>query len=198
VDAASCVVCVTPAIPIESVAADDAMPVAIPSLMATGAVNSGFEPSSATGLYRIAPGMRRPVRVLRFSGTVYWMVASGHSLWIDVNHGGESATLWRLSGATGTPVFHVDSNFSVGYDEELGYGEPSYAGNAAIGIWTVPPPLTLGELQQGIVHIDATTGQASRVATIPAVAGYAAPTLVSFRGSLYFIHLGALYRVTPE
>lgn len=121
------------------------------------AVNSGFDPASASGLYRVAPGMTRAVRVLSFKWTVNWLLAAGHSVWIELNHFGKGAALWRLDGTKA--AFHVPASF---VDNDVGYGQPHFAGDATAGIWSV----ATGQHRQRVVRIDASTGATATIATI--------------------------------
>ena len=161
------------------------------------APNSGGDPPSVAGLYRVAPGARRPVRVSATGYDCYWMLASGHSVWIAVNHDPRSPTLLRFDATSATPVVRVTSHSAFGFGE-FGYGEPSYAGGAVQGIWTIRPQLP-SRLSQQVIRIDPDSGRATAVASyLPrGVNAYAPTPVVALRNSLYFLEDGAVYRVTP-
>ena len=154
------------------------------------AVNSGFDPPSAGGLYRVAPGMARPVLVRRITWNARWMIAAGHSLWIDINHGGTSSTLLRFDGTSTRPVLARSSGSADNLDVQTGYDETAYAGDAISGIWTVRQQ-TPGQSQQRVVRIDPRSGRLSEVASITPPAGffmeYSSPPVGVLGGSMFFL-----------
>ena len=154
------------------------------------AVNSSFQPLAAGGLYRVAPGMSRPVLVRKITWNARWMVAAGHTLWIDINHGGKSSTLLRFDGASTRPVLDVSAASADSLDVQTGYDETGYAGDATAGIWTVRQQ-TPGQAQQRVVRIDPRSGRASQVASITPPAGffmeYTSPPVVALGGSMFFL-----------
>jgi hypothetical protein len=179
------------------------------------AVNSGFQPPSASGLYSVAPGMSRPVLVRRLPmDTVDWMVAAGHSLWLDVNHFGRTQTLLRFDGTSTAPALEVRERSGPGFEgSEFGQGQPGYAaGTAPQGLWTIDPQ-TPDFPQQRVVRIGPSNGRATTVATITPPGGYQlqyeSPPVAYLDGSLFLLdppdqgNDGApagpsfLYRVTP-
>ena len=182
------------------------------------AVNSSFQPLSAGGLYRVAPGATRPALVRRIKWDANWMVATGHSLWIDINHAGKSSTLLRFNGTSTRPALDIPSSSTAGFDVETGYQETAYAGDATAGIWTVRQQ-TPGQSQQRVVRIDPRSGRASEVASITPPSGffmeYTSPPVVVLGGSMFFLDppmvsypggtsavtvqgTSALFRVTPR
>jgi len=182
------------------------------------AVNSGFDPSSAGGLYRLAPGMARPVLVRKIRSDAYWMLAAGHSLWLDVNHDGKSSTLLRFDGTSTNPALDIRAQFSAGFDVETGYQQIGYAGDSTAGIWTVVPQGP-GQTQQRVVRIDPASGRPSQVASITPPGSfdmeYASVPVAVLGGSVFFLDppsvsypggtsaatvqgSSALYRVTPR
>jgi len=178
------------------------------------AANSSFTPSSATGLYRVAPDMSRPVLVRRLpTDTVYWMIAARHTLWVDVNHAGTSQTLLRFDGTATKPAADVRERSGPGFEGvDFGQGQPEYAGDTADGLWTVDPQ-TADLRSQRVVRIDPTSGRAVTVATVTPPDGYysdhSSPPTAIVDGSLFFLDppstgsYGApqgpsfLYRLTP-
>ena len=183
------------------------------------AVNSGFEPPSANGIYRVAAGMSRPVLVTRLNpdDDVAWIVASGHSVWLDVNHSGRTETLMRFDGKRRTPVLDVSARPRSGFDVDFGGGQPSYAGDATDGVWTVGVQLP-DYPQQRVVRIGPTNGRSTTVATITPPDGYqmeySSPPVALLDGSFFFLDPpelsypggtagqavsgpSVLYRVTP-
>ncbi|MGD1051212.1 MAG: hypothetical protein ABR947_09095 [Solirubrobacteraceae bacterium] len=162
------------------------------------AVNSGFEPPSANGVYRVAPGMSRPVLVTQLNpeDDVAWIVASGHSVWLDVNHAGRTETLMRFNGENRTAVLDVSARPRSNFDVDFGSGQPSYAGDATDGLWTVGVQLP-DYPQQRVARIDPTTGRSVTVATIAPPDGYQmeyrSPPVVLMDGSLFFLDPPELY-----
>jgi len=180
------------------------------------AVNSGFDPPSAGGLYRVAPGMDRARLVRKIHWDANWMLAAGRSLWIDINHAGTSSTLLRINGTSTAPALEISSRFSAGY--ELGYNQTAFAGDSAAGIWTVQQQLP-AQKQQLVMRIDPASGRPSQVASVTPPAGffmeYTSPPVVTLGRSLFFLDPpivnypagtsaatvtgpSALYRVTPR
>jgi hypothetical protein len=157
------------------------------------AVNSGFEPPSANGIYRVAAGMSRPVLVTRLQrdDDVAWIVASAHSIWLDVNHSGKTETLMRFDGTSKTPALDVRERSGPGFEGvDLGQGQPAYAGDAAEGLWTIDPQVP-DYPQQRVVRIDPSNGRATTVATITPPDGYqveySSPPVALLAGSLFFL-----------
>jgi hypothetical protein len=156
---------------------------------------SGWGRHSTPGLYHLAPGMRRPVLVSRFGQGAMWMIASGHSVWVDLSHYPEHATLLRFDGANATPVLNVSSGPSL-TEGENGYGQPSFTGSEAAGLWGVAGPR--------VIHIDPDTGRATTVARV-AADQYTQPPAVSADGALFIADssvtgaesFSVLYRITP-
>jgi hypothetical protein len=157
------------------------------------AVNSGFAPPSANGIYRVAAGMSRPVLVARLhrDDDVAWIVASAHSIWLDVNHSGRTETLMRFDATSRTPALDVREHSGPGFEGvDLGQGQPGYAGDAAEGLWTIDPQVP-DYPQQRVVRIDPSNGRAATVATITPPDGYrveySSPPVALLAGSLFFL-----------
>jgi hypothetical protein len=71
-----------------------------PSLLSTVALNRGpAQQDRYESLYRISPGARTPTRTLsvKLPGA-NWLVASGHTVWLDLAAGTSPARVWRLQG----------------------------------------------------------------------------------------------------
>jgi len=138
--------------------------------------------SSGHGLYHLAPGMSRPVSVWPVSQGAIWMVASGHSVWLDLNNYPRHQTLLRFDGQR--LARHLPSAFSLS-EGEFGYGQPKYVGGAN-GIWTVQA--------QNVVRIDPDTAHAYTAVRIPGA--YGQPTPVILDGFLFVLESPlTLYRV---
>ena len=171
------------------------------------AVTSGWTGHPARALYHVTPGARRAQIAARVATLARWIVANGHSVWVDVNHYPKPSTLWRFDGPSARPVSHRSLGAALDYGE-FGYGEPGYAGDAA-GVWAVVP-----RSGQTVIRIDPTRGTVRRMATVHPQAAYATdslqPPLVVLHGSAYFLDppaqagsypyrrggFSALYRVT--
>jgi hypothetical protein len=173
------------------------------------AVTSGWSGHPVRALYLVAPGARRPQIAAREVTLARWLVAEGHSVWVDVTHYPKPSTLWRFDGPNARPVFHRSLGAALDYGE-FGYGEPGYAGGAS-GLWAVVP--RSGQL---VIRIDPNRGQSTRMTTIHPQPEYHTgelqPPLVVFHGAAYFLDppaqagtypyrrggFSALYRVTPS
>jgi hypothetical protein len=173
------------------------------------AATSGWSGHPVRALYLVAPGARRPQIAAREVTLARWLVAEGHSVWVDVSHYPKPSTLWRFDGPNARPLFQRSLGAALDYGE-FGYGEPGYAGGTA-GVWAVVP-----QGGQQVIRIDPNRGQATRMATIHSQPSYQTgelqPPLVVFRGAAYFLDppaqagtypyrrggFSALYRVTPS
>jgi hypothetical protein len=100
----------------------------------------------------------------------HWLVANGHTVWVDVNHDGKASTLWQLQGPSATPTSHHTTSSALDYIE-FGYGESEYGGDSS-ALWAVVP----GNGQR-VICINASTGHPSQVATVPPHTGYQTETL---------------------
>lgn len=172
------------------------------------AVTSGWSGRPARALYHVTPGARSAQIAAPEATLARWIVANGHSVWVDVSHYPKASTLWRFDGPGARPVSHRSLGAALDYGE-FGYGEPGYAGGAA-GVWAVVP-----RSGQTVIRIDPSRGAVTRIATVHPQAAYATdslqPPLVVLHGSAYFLDppaqagtypyrrggFSALYRVNP-
>ena len=172
-------------------------------------------------LYHAWAGARAPARVIGLGGGggALWLVASGHTVWLEANRN-PLARLWRLNGIHGKPTLLGAYRPGSNQGGEFGAGAPTYAGNAAIGIYYVANPYTdtVISTAQQIVRLSPDAPVARTVATVNATASqlYASsPPSVALGGSFYFLDPpalsypggnaaplvqgdGVLYRVTPK
>lgn len=170
-------------------------------------------------LYRVAPGMRAPERELTIghSGAL-WLLASGHSVWLDISRVPRASLLLGLSGP------HARRRFAVAYPAiandqlEPFEGGRVFAGSAADGLWYIARGPTPGDPAadngpQRVVEVSPASGAGLTVATVaPADNSEVQPPAVVFDGSFYFLEppsyapiypyapIGPsrLYRVTPR
>lgn len=174
-------------------------------------------------LYRVSPGARAAARVFTI-GTygALWLVASVHTVWLD---GGDligPTVLWRLEGTDAKPTLHGTYPAKSSQGAEYGEGAPTYAGNAAIGIYHVTTNFASTTATQRIVRLapDAPSEQTVAVITAPSTItpnsfGFSSPAAVALGNSLLFLDppnisypagnkppivqgAGVLYRVTPK
>jgi hypothetical protein len=139
--------------------------------------------SSGDGLYHVVPGVTRPPFVWPFRQGAIWMVAAGHSVWLDLNHYPKHETLLRFDDERLARHAASRSSLSQG---EFGYGQPKYVGGAT-GIWTVQ--------HQDVVRIDPGTAHADNAARVPGA--YGQPTPVIVNGSLFVLESPrTLYRIS--
>jgi hypothetical protein len=92
-------------------------------------------------LLRVTPCARAPVPVFKIpSGRALWLVAAGHTVWLEADGERSRSTLWRLQGPDATPTApgRYPANSDQGAD--IGEAPPTHAGNAAIGIYYVASP----------------------------------------------------------
>jgi hypothetical protein len=159
-------------------------------------------------LYRIAPGKRSPERVLVVGDFgARWLVASGRTASVDIDDSDSHATVWSFTG-TARPVHgKALSNNVVG--AEVGYGEPTVAGNDTIGFYNVD----LGNGLEQVLRITTTGRQAQTIAKIPAPGATidnGPPVTAVLDGSFFFLDppsynsagrltgITRLHRVTPS
>jgi hypothetical protein len=172
-------------------------------------------------LYHAWAGARSPARVIGLGGGggVLWLVASGHNVWLETNRH-PLAKLWRLDGIHAKPTLLGAYRRGSSQGGEFGAGAPTYAGNAAIGIYYVANPYTstVSPTTQQVVRLSPGAPATRAVATVKAPSSqlYASsPPTVALGGSFYFLDPptlsypdgsggpgvhgdGMLYRVTPK
>lgn len=158
-------------------------------------------------LYRIVPGARSPRRVLTVGGSgARWLVASGHTAAVDVDDRDGYSTIWAFTG-TAHPVEGKALSDTVA-GAEVGYGEPTVAGNDTIGFYNVQ----LGNGLERVLRINTTGRQEQAIATVPApgvTIDDGPPIAVALDGSFFFLDpptysssgsltgIIRLHRVTP-
>jgi hypothetical protein len=172
-------------------------------------------------LYHAWAGARAPVRVVGLGGGggALWLVASAHTVWLEARTN-PLAELWRFKGMHAKPTLLGAYPAKSNQGGEFGAGAPTYAGNAAIGIYYVenPEDYTVSSTTQQIVRLAPNAPDERTVATVTARSGqlYAAsPPAVALGSSFYFIDPptisypggnaaplvqgdGMLYRATPK
>jgi hypothetical protein len=152
-------------------------------------------------LYRIAAGMRSPVRVKALSTWgAYWIVAAGHSVWVDQSDGRKPSRLWRLVGAGAAAALSARPVPSGADCGEMGEGQPSTAGDAQVGIYCIALSETGGKLQ----GFGSDTGSAHSTA-VPALRQGAASAYDSGPGpavvlghSVFFLEKARLLKATTS
>jgi hypothetical protein len=158
-------------------------------------------------LYRVSPGARAPARVFTIpGGNALWLVASAHTVWLEANRTPKPSQLWRLTGAAAKPEFHDTYAANSTQGGEYGEGAPTYAGNAAIGIYYVMTDFVTGSTTQRIVRLapDGPSEQTVAVVTPPSSItpnsfAFSSPAAVALSSSLFFLDPRTrLYRVTPR
>jgi hypothetical protein len=138
--------------------------------------------SGGHGVYHVAPGMTRARLVGGTGHGALWLVAAGHSVWVDVNNHPRPATLLRFAGDRLVATAHSKPSLSIG---EFGYGEPKFVAGAG-AIWTVQG--------QEVLRIDPATGRVAPYARLPGA--YGQPTPVALGGWMFVLESPTrLYRV---
>ena len=146
-------------------------------------------------LYRVAPGMRSPQRALDLrTWGANWLVAAGHSVWLDVAENRGPSRLWRLDGPTAAPAIRARALPNDWDCVQMGEGSTTIAGSGAAGIYCVGGgPLRLRS-------VDPATGAAHALPD----PGFAGGPAVASSGSVFFLPSGPsgwatrVYRVTPS
>ncbi|MGA3220545.1 MAG: hypothetical protein ABSE77_15925 [Acidimicrobiales bacterium] len=174
--------------------------------------------STGPAVYHVPLGARSATAVLDLPGAEYvaWMVASGHSVWLDVSSGGRTGTLLHLTGTAA----EVSSRFAMNsFDNEVETqgGASTMVGSGADGLWTIL--VTQAGTKQEVVRIDPDSGLYGTVASLEP--GYATTNVlldgdfwkaVTLDGSMYLLDpptdsgsypyqaeaFSALYRITRE
>jgi hypothetical protein len=179
---------------------------------------------SSGPLYRIAPGATKaaPVFVFERRGYAGWLVASGHSLWLDAQPRPvtDRSTIWALRGSDARPVWHGTTSASIATALEEQTGPTGMVGDRADGLWTA---IATGRSRQTVIRMNPESGKLTVEATLatgyePVVVTPRSPgpqswTAVAFRGSLFLLDpptpvssgtkseltgFSALYRITPN
>jgi hypothetical protein len=143
-------------------------------------------------LYHVRPGARTPAPVLDLGASgALWLVASGHTVWVETD-GGPRSRLWRISGPRGAPANLGMYPRGSEQGGEFGAGAPTYAGNAAIGIYYVANPQSAGvdSTRQRIVRLAPDAAAQRTAATVDARTSELygpSPAGVALGRSFYFI-----------
>jgi hypothetical protein len=122
-------------------------------------------------LYRVTPGARAPVAVFKIpSGRALWLVAAGHTVWLEADRERSRSTLWLLQGPDATPTAHGRYPANSDQGADIGETPPTHAGNAAIGIYYVTSPAYTSPLNapQQIIRLSPGAAKQRTVATVPA------------------------------
>lgn len=119
-------------------------------------------------LYRVAPGMRRPSREFLIGPTeAYWMVASGHTVWLALANTRRGVSrwslLWRLQGPAARAVVRHRLSRSGSQCAEVGEGPTSTVGDPQSGVFC----LALGPTRDFLQNFEFGTG-AARAINVPA------------------------------
>jgi hypothetical protein len=173
---------------------------------------------SYESLYRVTPGARTPLRVLRIGPVgAYWLVAAGHTVWLETHEG----ILWRVQGSNATPTVLGRYPAKGNQGADIGETPPTHAGNAAIGVYFVSSTgfYSAVSAPQQIMRLSVDAARQHAVAQVPAPPegdSYGgAPPAVALNRSFYFLDppllnyrggdktpivrgQGILYRVTPR
>jgi hypothetical protein len=146
---------------------------------------SGPRPSWARQrlLYHVGADSGAPTPILDLGrGGASWLVASGHTVWVQGRSLTGSAPRWRLDGTHVRAVVTRAPVPAACFD--AGEGPPMVLGTGAIGIYCV----TSGLDNQGVIRVDPYRRSSSTVATLPTTQQYATPdSAVVLDGSYYFL-----------
>jgi hypothetical protein len=158
-------------------------------------------------LYRVAPGMRAPERELTIGHWgALWLLASGHSVWLDISRVPRVSLLLGLTGP------HARRRFAVSYPAiandqlEPFEGGRVFAGSAADGLWYIARGPSPGDPvadngPQRVVEVSPASGAGRTVATVASADNSEVqPPAVVFDGSFYFLEpptYAAIYPYAP-
>lgn len=168
-------------------------------------------------VYHLTPGAPQAKRVfsLPTGQSASWMVAAGHSVWIDV--GEAHRTLWQLNGTSAVPAWHVQISSELENVVMTQGGASGIVGNAPDGLWAAVP--TTSGVEQQVVRLDPSSAASTTTVAVlrPSYSDlnsvlYGAWTAVTFHGSMYLLDppttsgiypyrsegFSALYRVMPN
>lgn len=121
---------------------------------------TGTEARAYRSLYRFVPGMSVPDRPFLVGAGGYWMVAAGHSVWIDASQSRGASHLWHLTGTPAHPALRARPVASGDECYEMGEGQPSTVGDSQTGIYCVDLTESGGHIQR----FDAVTGAPRQIA----------------------------------
>jgi hypothetical protein len=148
-----------------------------------------------TSLYHVAPGMRVPQRVRRVG--LYgadWIVASGHTVWLDSRTSTFKSTAFVLRGARGTVVQRAKTQ-PAGYECTQHDGRtPTIAGTPRLGIYCVTIDADAANGTSGkVIRIVASLHSGKSVAETD----FGEPTYytpaVSYHGAFFFLDPANIY-----
>jgi hypothetical protein len=155
------------------------------------ATNGSAPGSAAAPIYRIAAGAAHaPALVRRAGRAALWLVADGHTVWVDVVAGTSRQEVWRLEGRSGRAV-------ALTAARGLG-GGPAVLEPGTETLWILSdvlssgrPPACRGER---ITTVDGRTGRTTQVAVLRVPGG---SCLYPETGSTAFA-FGAFYVVDAQ
>lgn len=178
---------------------------------------------SSGPMYRVAPGATKPAAVFRFksNGFAKWLVASGDSVWLDMQPRpvSESSTIWELRGPEAKHVWGKPAGKSVAGALEEETGPTGMVGDRTDGLWTA---VAAGRSGQEVIRMNPESGKLAPEATLatgydqgeasPRFPGPQSWTAALSGGSLFLLDpatsagtgtkggsgFSALYRITPN
>ena len=163
--------------PVMTADADGAWLIASPS--------GGVSGEKTAALYLVRPGATAPTIVHREGRAALWLVAHGHTVWVETITGVTTFSLWRFDGKRGK-LLHRGNRVDV-YAATYGAG----------GLWGWGNTQPCGG-KVPVMRIDGKTGAARMVTRVPRLGGCAQPSGdVYVGGAFWFINGPRLFRVSP-
>jgi hypothetical protein len=156
------------------------------------------EAELAGSVYLVTPGKRSPARVMTLGRyTARWMVATGHSVWIEYYLNGHSVQWLRLGGASGKIQARVRRT-SAGPQGQNSSEEPyEFAAGAQGGIYDLEPGTT-GQPEH-VVWQDPRLDAPRTIATVQPAAGTPtwATSTAFHHDAFYFLNPPAIAAGSP-
>ena len=144
-------------------------------------------------LYRISPDDSRVHRVLREAGgDARWLVASGNTVSAAIDGGRGRSTIWTFTGLR-TRV-HGPALDASAVEAEFGTGDPTVAGNTAIGFYSV----VVGNQTETVMQVEPGSRREQAVAKIrsrSASADDPPPSGVALDGAFFYLDPPTNYSV---
>jgi hypothetical protein len=150
----------------------------------SGGVGGGPQP-----LLHVAPGARHAVVVHRGGRAALWILAHGHSVWMEQIAGTLHTSLWRFDGPSGSAHLLLPKADFIAAAAVWGAGS----------IWAAGTGVRCAD--EHVFRIDPATGRTTRVASVPTgscepLGGD--PQGITFTGgAVYFLDPPWLHRIRP-
>lgn len=151
--------------------------------------NGGVSPGGPQPVLHVAPGATRATVVHRGGRAAMWLVAHGHTVWMQQVAGRSTFSLWRFDGVAGRPRVLATPRF---------FAVAAVWGGGSIWAAGADPKCT----HERVVRVDPATGAETQIADPVTYSceplGFMPAGLAYAHGAVWFLDAPKLVRVRPE